>query len=91
MVPWRGKGRSGTGVLAWCLSSGGWACVRGGCGHASAIAIAHMRTHRARENSTTVASLLTGMPVFKHPGIIIRVYGFKIFVLKNGTARCSFS
>ena len=40
---------------------------------------------------STVVSVLTGMSVFKHPGIIIRVYGFKIFVLKNGTARCSFS
>ena len=33
----------------------------GGCGHASAIAIAHMRAHRARENSTRLGRVaLTG-------------------------------
>ena len=46
---------------------------------------------RALSRAPTVNSLLNDMLVFKHPGIIIRVYGFKIFVLKNGTARCSFS
>ena len=24
LVPWRGKGRSGTGVFAWCLSEEKW-------------------------------------------------------------------
>ena len=36
-----------------------------GCGHASAIAIAHMRAHRARENSTRLGCVaLTGGPVY---------------------------
>ena len=36
----------------------------GGCCCASAIAIAHMRTHRARENSTKLGRVaLTGGPV----------------------------
>ena len=36
----------------------------GGCCCASAIAIAHMRTHRARENSTRLGRVaLTGGPV----------------------------
>ena len=47
--------------------------------------------YRSPRGAFTVVSLLNDMLVFKHPGIIIRVYGFQIFVLKNGTARCSFS
>ena len=37
--------------------------MRGGCGHAGAIAITHMRAHRARENSTRLGRVaLTGGP-----------------------------
>ena len=44
-------------------------CVRGGCGHASAIAIiAHVRAHRARENSIRlgrVCMFITAGPMKK--------------------------
>ena len=49
------------------------------------------RPHTSHSRARVYRSLLNDMLVFKHPGIIIRVYGFKIFVLKNGTARCTFS
>ena len=36
----------------------------GGCGHTKAIAIAHIRAHRARENSTGLGRVaLAGGPV----------------------------
>ena len=45
----------------------GHVCVEGeggGCCHASAIAVTHIRAHRARENSTRLGRVaLTGGPV----------------------------